>query len=132
MASELFVCRKCGDCCHGYGGTHVTPKDMEAIAAYIDTDMETLQSRYCNRSGSRFVLAQKEDGYCIFWNKLCTIHPVKPRMCRAWPFIESVLTDVANWYAMAASCPGMNADASEADITAAVRQEILRRNASAG
>ena len=62
---------------------------------------------YCRLSGGRPLLAQGPDGYCIFWKKLCTIHPVKPRMCRRWPFIESILVDPANWLAMAGSCPGM-------------------------
>jgi hypothetical protein len=29
-------------------------------------------------------------------------------MCRKWPFIESLLIDIDNWFLMADSCPGMN------------------------
>ncbi|MEZ4524987.1 MAG: YkgJ family cysteine cluster protein [Desulfobacterales bacterium] len=68
-------------------------------------------------SGSRPVLAQS--GYCVFWKeKICTIHPVKPRMCKAWPFIQSVLTDVNNWRMMAGSCPGMRTDVPDDMILA--------------
>ena len=108
--ADIFKCQQCGDCCRGYGGTFVTPADIAAIAAYIRTDPDRFVQDYCQMSGSRPVLAQGDDGYCIFWEKVCTIHPVKPRMCRQWPFIEAVLADVGNWYVMAAGCPGIRTD----------------------
>ncbi|MEE4359034.1 MAG: YkgJ family cysteine cluster protein [Desulfococcaceae bacterium] len=127
-SSDIFDCQQCGECCRGYGGTYVTPEDMQAIARYINTDPDTFGSQYCRMSGSRAVLAQGENSYCIFWkDKICTIHPVKPRMCKAWPFIRSVLSDVGNWRAMAGSCPGMRTDVSDEKILRCVRQEIERR-----
>ncbi len=81
-SDALFECRLCGDCCKGYGGTYVTREDIEAISRYIDTDSRKFVADYCQLSGTRPVLAQGTDGYCIFWDKLCTIHPVKPLMCR--------------------------------------------------
>ncbi|UCF92927.1 MAG: YkgJ family cysteine cluster protein [Desulfobacterales bacterium] len=107
---DLFVCRKCGDCCRGYGGTFVDETDIEAIARYMDVDRRQFVTKFCQISGSRPVLAQGANGYCIFWDQLCRIHPVKPRMCKAWPFIASVLIDPHNWDIMAASCPGMRTD----------------------
>ncbi len=104
--SDIFKCEKCGDCCKGYGGTYVTANDIEAIAAYLKTDPESFIKDYCYMSGSRPVLAQKKDGYCIFWDKICTIHPVKPKMCKQWPFIKSVLIDVNNWQIMAGFLSG--------------------------
>lgn len=111
-ASEsIFECRMCGDCCKGYGGTYVSETDIAAIAAYLDIDSNAFISRYCKRSGSKHLLAQQPNGYCIFWDKLCRIHPVKPRMCRQWPYIRSVLVDIGNWKAMASMCPGIRKDA---------------------
>ncbi|MDY6903612.1 MAG: YkgJ family cysteine cluster protein [Thermodesulfobacteriota bacterium] len=107
-AADIFACQQCGECCKGYGGTYVTEDDIRKIAEYTNTDPKTFVSTYCTFSGSRPVIAQGENGYCIFWqNKICTIHPVKPRMCKAWPFLASVLTDVGNWEAMSAACPGI-------------------------
>ena len=106
----LFDCRRCGDCCKGYGGTYVTREDIEAISSYIGTASEKFVTEYCQLSGKRPVLAQGTDGYCIFWDKLCTIHPVKPLMCRRWPFLKSLLTDSKNWQIMADSCPGIHTD----------------------
>ena len=107
---ELFECRKCGDCCKGYGGTHVTRQDIEAISRYIGSDPRRFVAEYCDFSGTKPVLAQRSDGYCIFWNKLCSIHPVKPQMCRKWPFLESILVDTDNWLIMADSCPGIRTE----------------------
>jgi hypothetical protein len=71
---------------------------------------------YTCRSGGGRLIVQGKNGYCIFWDEVCTIHPVKPKMCRQWPFIRSILVDVDNWRAMASSCPGMAADASDRQI----------------
>jgi len=105
---EIFSCQQCGDCCKGYGGTYVSRADVEAIAAYIETDPGVFEETYCTKSGDRLVLAQQESGFCIFWkNRMCGIHPVKPKMCKAWPFIESLLAYPENWEKMASMCPGM-------------------------
>ena len=123
--TELFECKKCGDCCKGYGGTYLTEQDIKAIAEYIGENRETLVSKYCRFSGDTPVIAQKKDGYCVFWDKLCTIHPVKPRMCKQWPFIESVLVDVKNWQIMAGMCPGIRTGANAEKIKECIKSAIL-------
>ena len=122
QTAQLFSCRQCGDCCKGYGGTYVSDQDIEAISRYIGMQPQHFIDRYCDMSGKRPLLAQKEDGYCIFWDQLCTIHPVKPRMCRAWPFIESILVDPRNWRIMAACCPGMRTDVPLQRVEECVRR----------
>jgi Fe-S-cluster containining protein len=88
----------------------VSAADMGAIAELVGCPPEDFARRYCRTSGGRPLLAQRDDGYCIFYDGGCTIHPVKPRMCRRWPFIESARTDPLNWSIMAGSCPGMRTD----------------------
>ena len=117
---EIFSCSMCGQCCRGYGGTYVTEEEVEAIAGYIGVGQSLFLETYCRWSAQKPLLAQKEDGYCIFWKEKCTIHPVKPRMCRSWPFIRAVLIDPGNWYAMAGTCPGMRTDVTEEQIIDAV------------
>ena len=124
--SELFDCRMCGDCCQGYGGTFVNARDITVISEFIGVHPDTFLQVYCRMSGKKPVLAQRDDGYCIFWDEKCRIHPVKPRMCRAWPFIEGVLRDVSNWYTMAEYCPGMRINVSDEEIVACVKQECHR------
>ena len=125
-SSDIFRCQKCGDCCKGYGGTFIDEADIERIAAFIKTDPKTFVERYCQLSGGKPVLSQKKDGYCIFWERECTIHPVKPMMCRRWPFIESVLIDIDNWHIMGAMCPGIRTDVSDSIIRSCVEQELSR------
>lgn len=124
---DIFVCQMCGDCCRGYGGTYVTETDIRAIADYLQMDFERFKARYCCLSGARYVLGQSEDGYCVFWDTLCRIHPVKPRMCRNWPFIPAVLEEVANWRIMADSCPGMRTNFPEEIVARVVAGCIAER-----
>jgi len=125
-SDELFECRQCGRCCQGYGGTYVTDDDIERIARFIDSDPQKFVDQFCSLSGHRPLLAQKEDGYCIFWDQLCTIHPVKPLMCRKWPFLESILIDSANWLIMAHSCPGIQPEVDAGKLEKLVKQMILK------
>lgn len=115
-SDSLFECTQCGECCKGFGGTYLTDEEMQAIADYIGEPVDRFIERYCTTSGNRLVLAQGEDAYCIFFSNNCSIHPVKPRMCRSWPFISSLLVDIGNWYIMADSCPGMRKDVEEKQL----------------
>jgi Fe-S-cluster containining protein len=121
---DIFTCKKCGDCCKGYGGTYVTPENIAAIASYIHTDPETFLKNYCQISGGKPVLAVDENGWCVFFDETCTIHPVKPAMCRAWPFIKSVLKDVQNWHIMAGVCMGIRTNFPDEAILACVRKMV--------
>ena len=124
----FFECQQCGDCCKGYGGVFVTPEDIYAIADYLRTDRGHFVENYCQMSGTKPVIAQGPDGYCIFWDnsKQCTIHPVKPLMCRKWPFLESILIDPANWLIMADSCPGIQTDVAVDTLLKFVKQMMLK------
>jgi len=121
---DFFKCRQCGDCCNGFGGTRLSDRDIYAIADYLEISTDQLIAKYCQVAGKALHLAQKKDGYCIFWDQLCTIHPVKPRMCRAWPFIESILIDPDNWQIMAGMCPGIDPDAPPEKLKACVRYQL--------
>lgn len=121
---QLFECTRCGQCCQGYGGTYLSDRDMENIARYLGISRKKLAGDHCAISCGRYVLRQKADGYCIFWDGLCTIHPVKPRICRAWPFIENVLREPSNWDVMAGACPGMRTGFAVKEIVRCVRQKL--------
>ena len=124
--SDIFKCRQCGECCKGYGGTFVTENEIEAIAGYLNIDHKSFVDNYCQMSGGKPVLAQGKDAYCIFWDELCTIHPVKPSMCKNWPFIKSVLVDINNWHIMAALCPGIRTDFPDSAIKKCIRKELTK------
>jgi len=122
---DIFECRLCGQCCKGFGGTYVTQEDIQNICRYIHADPATFIDRYCDMSGSRPVLTTGESGTCIFFEpeKQCTIHPVKPYMCRAWPFITTLIANPENWNTMANSCPGMKKGVAHEDIRRIVADE---------
>ncbi len=124
--SDIFACKKCGECCKGYGGTFITERDIRLISDYIGATPEDLLEKYCEMSGGRPVLGRGANGSCFFWKEICTIHPVKPRMCKAWPFIEAVCADAANWRIMASSCPGMRTDIPDDAIRSCVEKELLK------
>jgi uncharacterized protein len=126
---DLFTCTRCGDCCRGYGGTYVTAADVAAIAAFVGCPPGEFTARYCRTSGARPVLAQRADGYCIFWDGQCTIHPVKPRMCRRWPFIDSVDSDPFNWSIMAGFCPGIRTGFPPERVRECVRRVLRSESA---
>lgn len=116
-ASDIFKCHQCGECCKGYGGTLVNDSDVQAIAGHIGVSAESVILDYCVQSDFGRVLVQGKDGFCIFARSgRCSIHPVKPRMCKSWPFIEGVLRAPENWYIMAGACPGIRVDVSESTI----------------
>jgi Fe-S-cluster containining protein len=123
---DIFMCIECGACCHGFGGTYVSNDDIKTISKFINCDPDTFLKKYCTRSGSKYVLIQGQDNNCIFFDKekQCTIHPVKPYMCRAWPFIKTIISNPENWNAMADSCPGMKKDVDHKTLIQIVKHEI--------
>lgn len=124
-ASDIFECKMCGQCCKGFGGTYVTEENIDKISRFIKSEPKRFTGQYCDPSGSRFVLTRGGDGCCIFFKpeKQCTIHPVKPYMCKAWPFIKTLIENPENWDIMADSCPGMKKGVGHADIQRIVRKE---------
>jgi len=122
---DIFECQQCGECCNGFGGTYVTELDIINISTYIKHEPEKFASQYCDKSGSRYVLTLGSDGCCIFFDKKeqCTIHPVKPYMCKAWPFIQPVIKHPENWNAMANSCIGIKKDIPPKDLVKIITKE---------
>ncbi len=122
---DIFRCQQCGACCKGYGGTYVTKQNIADITEYIKCDPDKFIDQYCDKSGSKYVLTRGSDSYCIFFNKTeqCIIHPLKPYMCRAWPFIQSVIDYPENWNIMANSCPGMKKNIPRKDLVQIVKFE---------
>jgi Fe-S-cluster containining protein len=102
----------------------VTDADLTAIGEYIGAAPEEVIRSYCVPSGNKRVLAQGGDGFCIFFDRNCSIHPVKPRMCRQWPFISSLLVDIANWRIMASVCPGMRTDLDDETLEQCIRKRL--------
>ena len=124
--SDIFSCTECGDCCKGFGGTYLAKKDVLAIADHLGISKSELLDKFCVMSGQRPVLGQRADGYCVFFDRNCSIHAVKPQMCRKWPFIDSILADPINWQIMADSCPGMKRNVAPSHLLSCVRSQLQK------
>lgn len=130
FTDEIFECTQCGQCCTGYGGTYITEEDTRRIAEFVNMSREAFLADYCQKAdGGMFVIAVGEDGRCIFFKENCSIHPVKPRMCRAWPFIDAVAKAPSNWEIMADACPGIRTGAPLDYVQKVVRQEQAKLDA---
>jgi Fe-S-cluster containining protein len=114
-SSVLFECIQCGECCNGIGGTYVDDNKIKEIADFLKISKNELKEKYLILSSeNRYMIACGSNNKCIFFKENCTIHPVKPRMCREWPFIPAVVKEPENWEYMSQACPGIN---NKADIT---------------
>lgn len=125
----VFRCRQCGECCAGRGGIHVTSQEVERMAALLDLPVEEFCRRYVETSplGPRLTVA---NGVCVFLmpGNLCRVHPVKPRICRQWPFLPALLAHPEELEYAKTACPGIDPDCTHEDFV----NEALGQGATAG
>jgi Fe-S-cluster containining protein len=114
----VFTCRQCGECCHGEKGILVTPEEAERLAAFLGLPPEELQRRYLINSPLGPQMATR-NGACIFLeNTRCQVHPVKPRICREWPFLPALLQHPDEFQAAKEACPGFAPDCRHENFVA--------------
>jgi len=118
--APVFECRQCGECCAGRGGIFVTPREAEAMAAFLEMSGAEFRRRFVEDSplGPRLTVA---DGVCVFLRagNLCRVHPVKPRICRQWPFLPALLRHPDELEHAKTACPGLNPACSHEEFVAA-------------
>ncbi len=116
----VFHCRQCGDCCAGRGGIHVRPQEVEAMAAHLSMPVEEFRRNFVEASltGPRLTVA---NGVCIFLQEgnNCRVHPVKPSICRQWPFLPALLVEADELEYAKGACPGINPSCSHEEFVAA-------------
>ena len=112
-----FTCTQCGNCCTGSTGyVWTTADERQAMATFLDLELEEFTQRYTRRVGLKYSLKEKgkQDNWdCVFLvsdgaKRTCSIYPVRPRQCRTWPFWNENLHTSAAWDAAGRDCPGMN------------------------
>jgi hypothetical protein len=119
LKRPIFECRQCGECCAGKGGIYVTPEEVARLADYLDMAPQELAGRYLEDSpmGPRLGVS---DGVCVFVeNNRCGVHPVKPRICREWPFLAPLLKYADELEYAKGACPGIDPDCSHEEFVAA-------------
>jgi Fe-S-cluster containining protein len=121
---QVFHCRQCGDCCSGRGGIYVRPDEVEAMAALVELPVADFCRRYMEASdlGPRLTVAA--NGFCVFLmaGNRCRVHPVKPFICRQWPFLPALLVDPDELENAKTACPGLNPACTHKDFVEAALQ----------
>ena len=66
--------------------------------------------------GPRLTVA--DNGFCVFLmeGNLCRVHPVKPFICRQWPFLPALLVDPDELEHAKTACPGINPACTHAGL----------------
>jgi Fe-S-cluster containining protein len=120
----VFQCQQCGDCCCGRGGIFVKPQEVEEMAALLSLPVEEFCGRFVEASamGPRLTIA--DNGFCVFLleGNLCRVHPVKPFICRQWPFLPALLVDADELEHAKTACPGINPKCTLEDFVEAALQ----------
>lgn len=87
---RVFHCKCCGNCCRWEGIVRYKPEEGTAIAEYLGISEDELIQNYTRLAPDRkgLVFTEKSDGACIFLTEdnLCSINPVKPHQCAAFPY----------------------------------------------
>ncbi|MGB8993446.1 MAG: YkgJ family cysteine cluster protein [Desulfobaccales bacterium] len=127
----VFQCQQCGDCCAGRGGIHVQPREVEEMAALLSLPVDEFCRRYVEASALGPRLTVADSGSCVFLleGNLCRVHPVKPFICRQWPFLPALLVDPDELEHAKTACPGINPACSHEDfVDEALRQGLLEKS----
>jgi Fe-S-cluster containining protein len=117
----VFECRQCGDCCFGRGGTRLDQAGSEAAARFLELDPAEFRRLYLAPGEAPWDIRTDFEGYCLFHQPggHCLIHPVKPPLCRLWPFLPGPLADESAFLEAKAACPGLARDLNWADFKTA-------------
>lgn len=122
----VFLCRQCGECCRGERGIVVTPAELAHLAAHLGLSPEDFSERYLVDTPMGPQVATLNGSCILQQNGLCRVHPVKPRICREWPFLQALLDHADEFEAAKAACPGLAADAQHEEFVKAASEEAVR------
>lgn len=104
-----FECQQCGKCCRGKPGyVFVFEHEAQKIAEYLDISREQFIKEYTTKYATFYSLIEKENGDCIFWDEICTIHEVRPYQCFSYPFWWGLITSEKKWKERGTFCPGID------------------------
>jgi Fe-S-cluster containining protein len=113
-ATVRFRCAKCGICC---GDTKdkirrilLLKPEAEQIAKTTAQPISNFVIKNTNRTPYTYEMKRtKEDGKCVFLeNNLCTIYPVRPLICRFYPFELKPAHNRKYKFLFTEECPGIN------------------------
>ncbi len=118
---KVFECKMCGKCCKGRGGIYLGEDEIETISSYLKLNKAEFKKNYLELKNGKLRLIQNDTGYCIFYSnqKQCSIHEVKPSICRLWPFFRANIEDEQSFFIAKIACPGIDPECSHLDFVKA-------------
>lgn len=117
--SDVFNCQRCGTCCLGRGGVRLGENEAQLAAEFLGLSLVQFKERYLESGPGPWDVGVGPDGYCLFHQPGemgCLIHPVKPKICRLWPFLPGPLQVASAFKDAQNSCPGILPTASWASF----------------
>jgi Fe-S-cluster containining protein len=118
-----FECQRCSDCCTGEGGIYFEDADIAKASSLLGMSADRFIATYLRREGARYAAVCGRDGRCsLLGPKGCLIHPVKPKICRRWPFFPALLQDPGAFEEAKLACPGLDPQATHEQFVAFARE----------
>lgn len=79
----------------GEGGIVLSPKDLKRLYEGLNLEKQAFLDAYGVFRNGKWQVRTGEDGNCIFFRagQSCTVHAIKPDVCRAWPFFRGNMAD---------------------------------------
>lgn len=122
--SMIFVCQRCGTCCHGHTTVSLDKDDQLRMVRALALPEPVVRQSFWRITGNT-VQMKTIDGHCIFYDQGCKVHAGRPWRCGQWPLHPSILTDENNYRTIAESCPGINKNLPYRQFCD-ILQELLR------
>ncbi|MGR3219975.1 MAG: YkgJ family cysteine cluster protein [Candidatus Anammoxibacter sp.] len=106
-----FKCNQCGRCCRGKPGVVlVNEKDIQNIADHLRMPIEKFSKTFIRKVYGRYSLTEFKTGDCVMYKNGCSIYPVRPYQCKAFPFWLSNIETEEAWDSLKELCPGIDCD----------------------
>jgi len=78
------------------------------MAAFLGMTPSAFETCFVVRTRRTLRLRSPKRGHCHFLTPAgCSVHPVKPVQCRAYPFWPEILSSRERWLVEGAACPGI-------------------------
>jgi Fe-S-cluster containining protein len=105
-----FRCKPgCIRCCEQPGEVYLTREDIARLAAYLGLTRTQFRRRYLRGAPPLMRLRIPRGLQCPFLlPDGCSVHPVKPLQCSAFPFWPELLSSRAELDQAAQYCPGLH------------------------
>ncbi len=94
-----FKCENCGNCCNHSNPISISKEELEKISKYLGISHKEFKQKYVKQAKSGYFNLKNLP--CIFrdeQNKTCEIYPVRPAVCRIFPFQDLIKEGVYHAY----------------------------------